>query len=518
MKGNWKIWASSLAVLVAFGSVGWAQEPLKPPDNAVTESAGEPPKAAAQAAPVVTSPAATPTSNPVAAAEAEPLAAIPAAAPPVVSPKPISLAQGIEPTAPKTADQAAAAGQLVPPAALAVTPEETKVATSTLGPRIMTPSMMRKQQITSPDLVVHFVVVDDDPVVSVKINGDLQKVEPNKTLLITRKLHFNPGRTLIEVQAEDQAGNVSNRSFLVLFEPAAAEAAEDSNPLKWNLIIEAVAQTDDNPTEDLSSPVKIGDLELQGVVEDSQQTDQLKNLKALLVVYKGDYNGIFGASSRAYDKAANELLNSQVLFAGAGWKHLVGDGFFIKADYLFTDLNLGAADYAQYHGITPALLWETKDDTGVSKHTLALELVTKKFAELEQEDGAQQGLKWLYQQTDPDKDRFDSVMSVGTASQGTDDSVEDYLIMSFNWHNQWAGPFFDIGFDVEYEKYKNQVPLSANTPLGKTRLDLPVSYQTALGWQGVGWSLKYHYRYLLNLSNKVLYERTVHGINGSATF
>ena len=479
---EWKKWTFALAALACLSAPAWAQEP----------TATAPPEPPAQAAPVL--PEAVTTPAPAAPAQQK----------------------ALEPTTPVTGGTEPA-GIVAPLAGQVTAPKPA----NNQPPRIMTTSLMRKQRVDQPNLVVHFVVVDDDPIVAVSINGVAQKFNAANTLLLSRKFSFEPGRTLISVVATDQKGNQQSRSFLVLYEPDPEKAVAQTDPadrLNWNVVIELGSEEDSNPTEDLSSPVKLGDLELQGVVEDSQQTDTKQKIRLIAVATRKEFNGLVGVAKSTYAKQVNELLNSQMIFAGAGWKHPLSETLSFKADYLFSDINLGANDYAQYHGLTPGLLWETQTKEETSSHFFTFDLVLKQFADTGQKDGHQNGFKWLYQNTDLDKDKFVSLIAFGTGTQGTAESEESYFTMNFDWHNQWSGPFWDLGFGMQYEAYKNQVPLSTNTPLGKSRLDLPINYSTALGWQGSNWMIQYHYRYLLNLSNKVLYERTVQGFSASATF
>lgn len=97
---------------------------------------------------------------------------------------------------------------------------------------------------------------------------------------------------------------------------------------------------------------------------------------------------------------------------------------------------------------------------------------------------------------------------------------QSFISSDLDWKNQWEnGILYDIGFGIAVRRYPNQISLITKTPLGEKRLDLPLRFSTTLGWKfREGWSARYHYRYRLNLSNKVPSLRSIQGIELQGSF
>ncbi|OGH07818.1 MAG: hypothetical protein A2600_05475 [Candidatus Lambdaproteobacteria bacterium RIFOXYD1_FULL_56_27] len=452
--------------------------------------------------------------QPAPSASTEPPAALPVSpmAPALLgeTPKPAPLSTSVESLPQET----------TPPAA--VEPPQSPVALERRAPQIFCPDLVRKQTTAEPQWPVSFILVDEDRITEVTLNGRPVPVTPAKTLVIHRQLVFTPGRNLVEITAKDEAGHLRRRHFLVgykLDDPSAAEGSLES-PWRQTWILGLTQETDSNPTLDLSSPINIANLEVRGVVDDKEQTDSRRTLKLTGILASKQTSFLAGAIDSAYRKSQNQLLNSRVAFLGAGTQWSLGEGSAFKLDYLFTDMNLGGFDYLQSHGLTPAWELTTKNQSGEHRHKWGLELAYRDFADPVLTDGAQEALAWTYLGVDPQGlDRYSSKVSLGTSAEGTLTSQSRYWGADFDWKNRWeAGVLFDLGFGLQYRDYKNELPLSANTPLGATRVDLPLRFSTALGYSNWGFTLKGHYLHQVNLSNKLVYVRILRGLTLEGVF
>ncbi|OGG96589.1 MAG: hypothetical protein A2527_03255 [Candidatus Lambdaproteobacteria bacterium RIFOXYD2_FULL_50_16] len=391
----------------------------------------------------------------------------------------------------------------------------------TTPPQILSPDLLKKQVMMSEDWPVSFVILDDDLIVEVSLNGETLPITPASTIVIKQNLHFKTGRNLYTLRAVDQAGNVSTRSFLVgynLEEQASDEGGDDQKGWALGAVLGFYLETDDNPTLDLSSPIDVGGLSVQGVVEDSQQADQRQRFQLALSASKPNYNLFLGAAKTDYSKVDNQILGSQVMFLGGGAGIKRGDRSAWNLDLLLTDINLGGFDYAQTIGFKPNIEFSGKEGVERYRHQWGLEFATKSFASTSLTSGNQTGLFWDYRSWDP-LDRYNFKFTYGQDTEGSLTSDHSYLTTQFDWANRWdAGLLFNIGFGIQYLNYKNEEPLTTQTPLGATRVDLPLLFNTALGWKLSKWTFKGTYDYRANLSNKVIYVRTLTGLAVNASF
>ncbi|MDH4122116.1 MAG: hypothetical protein OEV94_10465 [Deltaproteobacteria bacterium] len=86
-------------------------------------------------------------------------------------------------------------------------------------PQILTSDLVQSQVVVRPKRVVTFVVVDEDDVVEVMLDGQPQKITPSPTVMVVKAYVFKVGDTLIEIKATDAKGNTQAKNFLVRFDP-----------------------------------------------------------------------------------------------------------------------------------------------------------------------------------------------------------------------------------------------------------------------------------------------------------
>ena len=77
-------------------------------------------------------------------------------------------------------------------------------------------------------------------------------------------------------------------------------------------------ENDSNPSQDIGIPVKIGDIEIQGVIDDSQQADTRISQNLLALLSYGTINAFIGVNQTSYSKSLYKKLKSQVIFAETG--------------------------------------------------------------------------------------------------------------------------------------------------------------------------------------------------------
>lgn len=385
-------------------------------------------------------------------------------------------------------------------------------------PEILTSDLARKQVVNSDRRTVHFVIVDSDTVSEVYINGERQTITPGDTVALTKELRFQQGRQLVEVVAVDERGNRRERSYLVLYGAEEEEAPE----LRIRGLVEARYELDGNPTNDLSSPIPIAGLELDGAVPDEEQTDSRTTLKGTVVASYGGWLGFGGAQMIDYAKSENETLDAQILFVGGGYTAKLSPNTSIPLLVTFSDVNIGDNDYATILALSPGyVVTGTDPDDGDSERTLyGVDVISKEFAESERDAVTQFTLKWNYRAIDPEKqDTYTRRIALGTSSEGREETEYSFAGIDWDWNLNWdTGLKFDVGLGYQYRSFPNDDPLTDEF-LGTTRVDNLIRFSGGPGWQFTkDWSAMFNFRYLTDLSNKSPYVRVVYGVVVNGAF
>ncbi len=387
------------------------------------------------------------------------------------------------------------------------------------APQILTTDLTRKQISKTTTKSVSFVIIDDDNIEQISINGEPVEFSPAKSVVVNRKFVFKPGRTVIQVVAVDEAGNQRKKEYLVGFglkEGAQMAPAEKKPPKLFIKTVFGISlESDDNPSNDLSLPISIGDLEITGVIPDSEQPDQRTNLKGTLILAYKNYSAFFGATRTTYGKSENDYLNSQAIYVGAGYTSPLSANRKLILNFMILDINVGGDNYSQNIGLSPGLQFNSKDAEGSYKHLLGIDYTTKNFAATGVSNGSQIILKWVYDSLDAEKvDSYHRTFAYGSNDNGTDASKVTFFKFDYDWRNRWPSEFkWDLGFGIQHKTYKNEIPLSSDTPLGSKRVDLPIRFSTGMGWHiNNDWNLMYNYKYTFNLSNKTPYVRSIQGL------
>lgn len=393
-------------------------------------------------------------------------------------------------------------------------------------PEILTSELALKTVLESDRLEVNFVIVDSDTVTEVTINGEPQSITPGDTVLITRAFQFREDVTRVTVSAKDEAGHTRTVTYTVFrpgVDPTQEIAAPVDETLSYFANYDARLERDDNPTQDLSAPIKIGGVSLVGVVPDSDQPDTRTNILVTGGATKGKWTLYAGANDIAYSKDENEPLDVRALFVGGSLTFPRGQTDAWLLGYTFTDLNLGGFDYDQEHTVSPA--WRrdgTTSDGGTSTTLYGLDVILKSFARSDvQDDVTVFTLKREYSSLDRAKqDGYTSVYQAGTASEGIEVTEFTYVAADWDWKFRWdSGLLWDIGTGVQYRDYANDTPLSTDTFLGKTRVDIPARFSTGVGYQfQPRLRVMGNLSYTFNLSNKSPYERMILGIGVNGAF
>jgi hypothetical protein len=382
------------------------------------------------------------------------------------------------------------------------------------GPQILTSDLARQTTVTETRMTVDFVIVDTDKVTEVVINGEKQKIQPSETVLVRKEFEFTEPATRIEVTATDEKGNVRTVAYVVLL-PGAAMAAPKARLRVFDQV-GVRYEVDTNPSNDLSTPIDLG-VTVTGVVPDSQQQDTRTTVKAMAGLGYGKWMAFVGAVQQTYGKSDNDQFNSTVMYLGGAVRSSpAGENAFV-AQAVFTDINLGSFDYAQYVTLTPGYEKDSKDSSGTTRSLYAVDVISKNFASSDQKDAINGTLKWDYNSTDPEgEDSFRNVIQLGNSTEGFVQSEYSFIGIDEDWINIWGagrGFRFDVGWGLQYRSYPNDDPLTKDTPLGNTRVDIPLRFSIGPGWQFTpAWSAVLGYRYLTNLSNKQPYVREIYGL------
>ena len=392
---------------------------------------------------------------------------------------------------------------------------------ATRPPEILTSDLVATQKATRTERTVYFVIVDSDKVTQVLINGEPQKITPGDTVSLSKKFVWKKGRQLIEVEAVDEKGNRQKKSYLVLY--GEGEKVQQEREFSWTVLAKVAYEFDTNPRLDLSLPSFLASqipADVQKLLP-KLESDSHTTLQGIVAVNYGEFSGNIGLINGAYGNPDNKDLGLQVLFLGGTYTFDLSESSAVQLGALFTDVNVGGSDFAQVQTFTPAFLLTGKDDEGTSKHTFALDLSLKAFADTATRSNVSQyTLRWDYGSLDSaNQDGYAQSFRYGTNSEGTDLSEYTFFGMDFDWKWLWdSGIKASTGIGYQYRTYpKDEQPLTSD--LGPTRLDNLLRYSIGTGYNFLPtWSVGVDYKYETDLSNKSPYERAVYGVTVDGSF
>jgi len=447
------------------------------------------------------------------------------------------------------------------------------------APQILTSDLARKQDVDGKRMTASFVIVDSSTIKSILIDGEIQSFEPADTVEITKELVFQPGINKIEITATDILGNERTRSYVVFYRKekpvpllgtltlahrtvqvnnespdetilkVAEKGADGKTRLKtikvpwgkkapeifqWVALLDLGYGQDSNPTNDMSSPFDIGDIEVQGVVDDAEQSDTVTSAKAIVAMNFSSLSWFLGASGSTYGKESNKGLNSQVSFVGIGLKSNTFRKRFLKTgrrldltsdpdgvwwkeqgnywllNLLITDINVGNENYALNYTLSPGMQFEVKSNRGSSSFIVGMDIIYKDFASETKEDGAQGAMKFEYKKKNENKlDGYHFGMSAGNSVEGSQESTYQFIGFDSGLVRQWDSGFvWNIGGGLQMRNYPYDLPISDSTGLGSKRADIPIKLANTIGlrfWKR--WTLKHDFKYTFSYSNKSPYER-----------
>ncbi len=390
-------------------------------------------------------------------------------------------------------------------------------------PEILTSELALRTLLESKRLEATFVIVDTDTITEVTIDGEPQEFEPGDTVVISKAFVFTEPETLVRVSATDETGQTRTVIYTVYLPGVDPQevARKRREQLRTFVNYDVRFELDDNPSNDLSSPIEIEGIDLQGVVPDDEQDDTRINLNVNGGILVGPWNAFIGYASIDYSDAANEIFNVDAIYLGGGARIEMGEGTALELGYVFTDIDLGENDYAQTHTLSPGYRTSAPDEEGTERDLYGLDVIVKDFASARQEDDTVFTLKWDHNTLDSARqDSYRRLLVAGTASEGFVDTEFNFVGADFDWKNRWdSGVLFDIGFGVQYRDFPDDVPASPDTILGGTRVDIPLRFSTGLGYQFMPeLRAMLNYSYVFDLSNKSPYVRQIFGISVNGAF
>lgn len=86
------------------------------------------------------------------------------------------------------------------------------------APQILTSDLFRRQFVRTEKIQASFIFLDSDKIVEIKINGEVQPIEPDNAVVLAKEFLVDNIEILIEVSATDEAGNTREKSYLVIRE------------------------------------------------------------------------------------------------------------------------------------------------------------------------------------------------------------------------------------------------------------------------------------------------------------
>ena len=395
-----------------------------------------------------------------------------------------------------------------------------------LPPRILSPDLVRKQEILNSEQVFSLVFIDSDKIVEISINNVAQTFAADKTVVLTQKFAFDQGKSLIQVVAVDEKGNRSERSFLIGYGDKEVQLVSDSTSdteegFSWKADVSVGFEMDNNPTNDMSSAVE----PVFGVVPEDNQADTRLALDGIVSAKLGNYTGVGGVSVIRYSKSENDFLNSLLMFWGLGYRGYPTNGRSWILDAMLTDINVGGYDYAMVQTVSPGIEFRSRGKRGEYRSLLlGLDVIFKEFAILSRTDGFQGTLKYDFRSLDETKNHlFHHQFALGNSSEGTKQSEYSFLRADFDWKNTWdSGLRWDFDVGIQYRTYANDTALDKDTKLvtlGSKHVEIPLRLEMGIGWKfSEGWKTMFNTKYVFNMSNDVSYERLINSFTVSTVF
>ncbi|MCP4755358.1 MAG: hypothetical protein GY866_31220 [Proteobacteria bacterium] len=424
----------------------------------------------------------------------------------------------------KVQDAAGDAIRLDSPTASTVKPhskdQPNRDTTDDTRPQILSPDLVRKQEFKETPQVINFVVIGENTIKTIVINGVFQQFKPATTVVITKRFGFEQGKSTIIVTVVDEKGNKNEKEFLVGYGKRKIEKylPDKKAEFSWTANLESRLEIDSNPTNDMSSPIH----SLQGVVSDDSQSDIRLKLKGVVTAEFGSFNGLFGGIATQYQKGINDFLNSQVVFGGVGIDKYISKGRSLILDYMLVDMNVGGYDYAVAHTLSPGIAFRSRNNRHENRILfLGVDFIAKDFAAGNREDGTRRTYKLDYRILDDEQlHYFRGLVAVGNSTEGTKESEYSFYKFDLAWKNRWEfGLFWDFGFGLQRRTFEDNTPTSMETMLGSEYVDLPFRFSSAVGWDfDKRWKLAFEYEHTINLSNNVPYERKIYGLVLSGKF
>jgi len=88
------------------------------------------------------------------------------------------------------------------------------------GPQILTADLTRRQVITTDTFRISVVIVDQEPIVEVRVDGVKENIEPDQAIALNKEIDNRREETIVTISATNRSGHTREKSFLVL-NPAA---------------------------------------------------------------------------------------------------------------------------------------------------------------------------------------------------------------------------------------------------------------------------------------------------------
>ncbi|MFI5399917.1 MAG: Kelch repeat-containing protein [SAR324 cluster bacterium] len=98
------------------------------------------------------------------------------------------------------------------------------------GPQILTADLTRRQVITTDTFRISVVIVDEEPIVEVLVNGVKENIEPDQAIALNKEIDNRREETVVTITAKNRSGHTREKSFLVV-NPAAKGRFGEAAPV-----------------------------------------------------------------------------------------------------------------------------------------------------------------------------------------------------------------------------------------------------------------------------------------------
>ncbi len=307
-------------------------------------------------------------------------------------------------------------------------------------PRILSSELAERTEVLRGELLVDFVVVDDDKITELKINGKEQEIVPGRIVSVTKLFNFKRRKTTVKVIATDEKGNVSKKIFII--RTIKTETLQKGRGSQRFFSLGFDQEKDSNPT-----------------TVDDQTASTEANRTVTSIVFGQNFSlgqMFFSGQSTSYAKEEFNTYNVDAYVIGLS-STFRKTSPQLRFTFSLGDVDVGEKDYYVSNSYTLA--------GGVGRYLLGgqgagadINLNQKKFADTSKvavsAQRAKLGVRFANKEL---RASIAPSFVVGSDSEGTDDSKYDYNTLLVDARGAIGKLSLNVNFQQQVRKYTKNI-------------------------------------------------------------